>query len=991
MNYVVTRLIFVLLGLCFSTQLHAQLNGDFIDESQHIYLPFTISNYGTRHGLPQNQVHEIAAKKDGELIIVTANGIVSFDGQNFDPFIQDNTYLRSLCNSIFYDELSGKVYANENSELFVQIHPNFKEIHKASSIFQVDRFLFFTDFDGTVYRFSMATQSLERIFSSPVSHCYSLYIHQGVYYMSNSTGLYRIENQGKTIAKLSSTFFVKVKFNPYDGKLYGITDRQLFEVTTVTTNEVSLPPVQNTTYFRDLEFTSEGDIYVASTTGLYYHHPYYTEVYDEETFFPTHHFESLHFNPRENCLFLGSTNKGLFKLTVKNCGSFGVEGPLSQVALCSVTENSAHKVFFAGTNNMIYSFGLEGEHLELDLSDQSLASMSIIRDHFLIGTWGNGALLYDKNKQFIRQIKSPELSRNEVFSAYEDKNNVCWIGHFDGISKETSNFQFQPYLPKLIKGKVLHFYELKNGDLCIGGTEGLYILDAKRNLKKHYTSQQIPCKEIRSFYEDKEGKLWIGTYNGGLFCLEKNKITCINKLKNCKLPYEIFTLVHDEQGELYISSNLGLWVIKEQQLNDFYRGKLPYLIPFVYGNETGIFNTEFNGGFQNNFLQSQFGHIYFPSIQGLVAFTPEELKFYKIKPKLRALYINNEQVLGPKHSFNQHTRSVEFFFQTPHFINKYNLHYQFALVGPSKKVEWTELSKNGNIRFDFLPHGKYTLKVRAIDAFNDPRPSITSFDFEILPAWYQTWWFYLLCFFCVIAMTVLIIRLRLISLEKREYRKNQINNSLLELKLKAIQAKMNPHFMFNTLNNIQFLIIQNKTEEAELALNQFSLLLRKFLQQSDYSFIRLSDELDLIELYLSIENFRFNNEMEIEMNIHPSVKNWVIPTLLIQPIVENAIKHGLAHSKTSKKLTISAQPNEFNQLIIIIEDNGIGRKAADIINSFRTNHISKGRELVRQKIQMINDKYSISITKKIMDSEAFPTGTKVIFKLPKIENELLNS
>ena len=81
----------------------------------------------------------------------------------------------------------------------------------------------------------------------------------------------------------------------------------------------------------------------------------------------------------------------------------------------------------------------------------------------------------------------------------------------------------------------------------------------------------------------------------------------------------------------------------------------------------------------------------------------------------------------------------------------------------------------------------------------------------------------------------------------------------LQSQLNSLKLQINPHFMFNTLNNIQFLIIQNKTEEAELALNQFSLLLRKFLQQSDYSFIRLSDELDLIELYLSIENFRFNN------------------------------------------------------------------------------------------------------------------------------------
>ncbi len=982
------NLLFFLLFLSVPNVVLSQLYGDFIDESQHIFLPFTISNYGTRHGLPQNQIVSISAKKDGELVLSTANGIVSFDGQSFNPFIKNNAYLRGIYSKTFFDDKNEILYGIENGQFLNEIHPKFKTICKANTGELIHRTIHFITPEGTIKWYDLDKKTYSEAFQTGIKNCFTLYYHQGNYYLSNYDGLFIYYPKLKKFKQLTRDYFVKIKWNKYDGAIYGITKQSLVQINGTQLKPIELEGISSSTDFKDLTFTKELEFFIASTDGLYYKHPMYSEVFEESDYFPTHHFESLYFSERENCVFLGSTNKGLFKLMIKNCGSFDIEGPMSQVALCSVTSNSENDVFFSGTDNKIYTFGLDGSKEYLNLSPLAISSLSIIDDYFYIGTWGQGVQIRDANKKLIKTILNPEIKKNDAFSCYKDKQGKIWIGHSNGISCQVKQFTFKPFLPSIIVGKTNCFFDRKNGDLCIGGSNGLYILDKNRKLKQHFSAKQIKCKEIRSFHEDKEGKLWIGTYNGGLYCLENYTLTSINSLPNCKLPNEVFTLAYNE-GNLIISSNLGLWVINEKKLNDFYRRKIDFLIPFVYGNEAGIFNSEFNGGFQNNYLKSGHGHFYFPSIQGIVTYTPELIDFYKIKPKLVKVLRNNIEI-DKIHQFNPQTNSLSFYFHTPNFINKFNVHFQYALVGSDHKIVWSELSKSGHIRFDFLPHGNYTLKVRVLDAFNDSHPYSYNYSFSIAPYWYQTWWFHTVLIVILFTLILIGIRIRLNVIRQKEIRNNKINNTLLELKLKAIQSNMNPHFMFNTLNNIQYLIIQNKAEEAEIALNQFSLLLRKFLEQSDFSFVTLKEEIELIKLYLNIENYRFNHELNIQIDIDSACENAIIPTLLLQPIVENAIKHGLAHSQTDKRLYISVVPME-HSIKIAIEDNGIGRKAAENINAFRSNHVSKGQELVSQKIKIINDKYHLNIIKEVTDLTSPAMGTRVVFIIPKIDNELLNS
>lgn len=159
--------------------------------------------------------------------------------------------------------------------------------------------------------------------------------------------------------------------------------------------------------------------------------------------------------------------------------------------------------------------------------------------------------------------------------------------------------------------------------MCAAGESGVYIFSEAGEIKRSLNSADgLVGKEVRAFYEDQEGLLWIGASAGGLYCYEKGVLTSINRKKQCALPPDIFTLAKAGDGRLYITTNNGLWAVDETKLRDFYRNKLNQLVPFHYDEAHGILNTEFNGGFQNNYAIGNDGRLFFPTVQGLVTFTP---------------------------------------------------------------------------------------------------------------------------------------------------------------------------------------------------------------------------------------------------------------------------------------------------------------------------------------------------------------------------------
>ena len=215
-----------------------------------------------------------------------------------------------------------------------------------------------------------------------------------------------------------------------------------------------------------------------------------------------------------------------------------------------------------------------------------------------------------------------------------------------------------------------------------------------------------------------------------------------------------------------------------------------------------------------------------------------------------------------------------------------------------------------------------------------------------------------------------------------------------ELEMMALRSQMNPHFIFNSLASVQYFILSKQESKAADYLNRFSKLIRLILDNSRNELIPIRQELEAIKLYLDIETNRFNNQFQYQIHIEDelSTSEILIPPLLIQPFVENAIWHGLLKStKDLKTLNISltqdqAEPNTF---LCEIDDNGIGRASSLKLKKYAETHHSYGLNLIKERVTLYNQNnkgvISFNIIDKFEDGE--PTGTKVIFKINTLEND----
>ena len=223
---------------------------------------------------------------------------------------------------------------------------------------------------------------------------------------------------------------------------------------------------------------------------------------------------------------------------------------------------------------------------------------------------------------------------------------------------------------------------------------------------------------------------------------------------------------------------------------------------------------------------------------------------------------------------------------------------------------------------------------------------------------------------------ILIYKIRI----NRKLRKHNQEKRLRELQLAALRSQMNPHFLFNSLNSVQNLVQQNKSAEAHLYLSDFAGLIRKVLKNSDKEEVTLAEEIDTLQKYLNLEKLRFNFDYQIDVDDSIDQNSFMLPSLILQPLAENALIHGLQHKKDEKKLLIRVT-KVTNEIHIIIEDNGIGIEAS---KELRTNSNGIGLRMNEERIQMMQEKYGGNYSFKLTDLTAQgQEGTRVEITIPE--------
>nr|WP_251040614.1 histidine kinase [Chryseobacterium sp. ISL-6] len=354
--------------------------------------------------------------------------------------------------------------------------------------------------------------------------------------------------------------------------------------------------------------------------------------------------------------------------------------------------------------------------------------------------------------------------------------------------------------------------------------------------------------------------------------------------------------------------------------------------------------------------------------------------------------IVNSVTIGDREIFNLNRKIIG---QTPEntvtfdvsfldYTSQGKVSYKYKVEGLND--EW-QISNSSKITFNALPPGKYTFKVFGLGYNGKQSYSSTDLSFEINPKFWQTWWFKLLVIIIIGSSIFSLITLYFQRKRNKKLETLYYEKKIAELELQAIKAQINPHFIYNCLNSIQFLLYKKDYVETENYLDIFSQMIRKTLHYSEKTFMPIKEETEYLSLYLHMEKLRLKEQFDYKIIVSNTVnENWIIPSLLIQPFVENAIKHGISSLKDRKGFIHILFDYVDSLLCITIEDNGIGigskPESTAKANSF-------GVKLSQKRIETFRQLFETNITLELNDlfEKEQKSGTQIKLYMTPYENE----
>lgn len=656
---------------------------------------------------------------------------------------------------------------------------------------------------------------------------------------------------------------------------------------------------------------------------------------------------------------------------------------------------------------------------------------------------GDGVYVYDKNFLFEKKLNMPPYTGNgiphttSIWKLHRDKTGNLWaLGYITSIYDSASK-QFIPVTKKWNHLKLLDTVLFD----VIEDSNGLMYFNTNQNeiirynpFTLHAEKISIPRTNNRTAYPVTNHKVSFDSARQYLYFTNNNRLYQyhINKKIFRELNFDSsfingqvistegsYTI--DKNGWIWITTpKHNLWKIDPEQfkvidtikfinsqidLNGarFYGCYKDYLLISTLKSQL-LFNTKTNECIylnrSNGLLLNQgskemlCNNIMFITYSGAgsTQFAPVETLLHPSKnivPYISLLMVNNKpaaidtlpQYLSQLSlDYKHNTISIGFSAKDLDFPDR--LEYAYKLENAD--LGWTYTNRFiKQINYSDLQPGKYIFRVKVREWGIAWSPE-TTLVIRITPPFWKTWWFIFLCITVFISITFLLVQWRINYIRKQEQLKSKHEREMMELEAKALRAQMNPHFIFNCMNSIKSLIQKNEQEKSIIYLTTFSKLIRTVFQNSNKREISLYDEIETCRLYTELEKLRFGNKINYSFDIDNTIdlKSIMVPALIIQPYIENAVWHGIMPKEAGGTMTISIKKSN-NKIECRIEDDGIGRETSKQ-NKFSNpgaRHESKGEHLTQARLDLdnvLNERNAkIEITDK-KDAYGNPTGTLVI-------------
>lgn len=578
-----------------------------------------------------------------------------------------------------------------------------------------------------------------------------------------------------------------------------------------------------------------------------------------------------------------------------------------------------------------------------------------------------------KNNYFISRIKFSYFENEKEYSFEKFRNlrdfavlndTIYYVTSFvtgcfplSAIKMGETNFLKSIYIIQSRGAKSIIVDSISH-TVFFASNEGLFKFNGRKLEEIRFNKRKIFAVKLVLHNKD----LWIATVSDGLYKYTTDKI---------EKPRLINETIKGNQIRTFKTQGNQFWIATEIGLNKInLDGKTT-----CFGLSDGLTSKEIND------IDFNDTRVFLATNKGIISFDAQTQSENTIKPtiKIKQIKLNNENISSNEINKICYNDRLSFNFIGPCFKARGNFKYKYRLLGLDSNWVTVDALNNEAI-YQSLPAGNFTFEVKTINEDGYESEQAAFIKFTVDKPFKQTIWFYLIIAFAVTVVVSVVSVLVIKDIRK----KNSIKNKLVQSQLTAIRAQMNPHFMYNTLNSIQDLILKKDFINTNYYLSKFSTLMRNILEFSAIEEITVEEELEMLNLYLELEKLRFGDEFKYQVNAEITLIHKKIPSLIIQPFVENAVKHGLLHKKGEKTLSIKFSSTD-HAIHAEILDNGIGRLQSSKINSrspFKPNSFAIGAS--SKRIELLNDKKKNKISFEISDlyDNSVATGTYVKVTFP---------
>ena len=955
---------------------------------------YQVRNFNVESGLPSSDVYNILQDSKGYIWLATDMGVSRYNGVEFQNFssengLPDNTIF-GFCEDakarIWFISFSGKLsYFSGDSIYTVPCNQSLeKTIRKTNwltvSIY-VDRF-------DTIW-IGNASKNMLKIAppwrEKDVAWIRIPYRGEYICLLDKKNlifGGHLADSNFVTVYSRSLKRMQQVNLGAFDplrsgSKFYSLTLKDGSLIASLGHNLVRLKGdsvisilLDQKERFVSLLEDKDGRIVSASYDGVRIHDPNHLANYETIPDFSNKICTGLLLD-REGSLWVTTEGQGLYCIPFRDGRYYNTDHGLTQSKISCMAEKKG--IIFTGHLNGSVSVlnGDKIKNISLDLKQSVIMSLTCF---FM----PNATDIYVSS-----QLSIYKLAKDWSYSlATQNHGARKFVPVNDGLVITPTNRYILwrdsqgQFLPKksLSCGQYIdNAFMDRDSTLWICGMSGL-LKYKNDSLESMGEKNPLLAARIVDLAEDRAGRLWMTSRGQGVI------------IKDGAMLYTI----HESDGlasnmcrNLFIDSNQVVWVGSNRGLSKIITTSLrPFTYSVsIYTKQDGLLSNDVN------YIVGRGRELLLAHNNGISILNPDLLKKNSAAPPVYITHTDMNGKIYRKDSlylgYDENYLKVNYIGLS--FKNPGTVEYKYKMEGLDTAWVYTHYT---SAQFQTLNPGTYRFVVYAknTDGYWSPRPA-TLYLF-ILPAWWQTWIVKLLATGLLIGTVYIVVKIRWDIKKKREYEKAVLKYKITTSELKALRAQMNPHFIFNAINSIQHFITSNNPVASQKFLSKFAKLIRYVVDNSKPVSIPLSKEVEALQLFMDLERLRFAERFEYRITLGDNIDATFIeiPSMLIQPYIENSIWHGIMHKEGVGKIDISFELND-QLLKCTVEDNGIGRKRSQEykLKQDPQSHKSVGMSLTRERLEIINQlnksQLSIVVT-DLMDEEGNAIGTRVELFIP---------